>query len=369
MSPAQSEESLVAWLRTLTARQRQGGGGATLIGDDAATLPSGAVVTIDQQIEGVHFPAGLAPAVVARRLLAVNLSDLAASGALPRHAFLALTAPSAFDHRAFFRALVGACAEYGVELAGGDLASAPQLHLSLTLIGERRPTDATLARDHARPGQRLWLGGTIGESALGRELVRRGARSRGNSLELPASFSVKGGLRAAAVRAVRRHLLPSPQLELGRWLAGRGSGQAGAAIDISDGLAKDLHRLCAASGVGARLDLAALKEARPPHFTELAGRLGLDSDRLAESGGEDYVLLFTLPKTTTPPRNFAALAIGSITRTKGVFVDDPDAAPASRRRRLASVGWDHFDDLGNLNDRLASHGADRAGRPARRRGS
>jgi len=337
VSPAPSEEGLVAWLRTLTSR------GGTLIGDDAANLPSGAVVTVDQQIAGVHFAAGLPAAFVARRLLAVNLSDIAASGARPRHAFLALAAPRGFDHRGFFRALVRACDGYGVALAGGDLALAPQLHLSLTLIGERRTGSATLARDRARPGQTLWLGGTLGESALGCELLRRGARPRGSGVVLPASFSAKGGLRTAAVRAVRRHLLPTPQLELGRWLAARGPSASIAAIDVSDGLAKDLHRLCAASGVGARLDGAALRAAMPPRFAELAGRLGFEPERLVESGGEDYVLLFTLPKTTTPPRRFGALAIGQIMRAKGIFVNDPDAAPASRRRRLANAGWDHLD--------------------------
>lgn len=354
---APSEEGLVAWLRTLTARPGAGRlrrSHRTHIGDDAATLPSGAVVTVDQQIEGVHFPAGLAPALVARRLLAVNLSDIAASGARPRHAFLALAAPPGFDHRGFFRALVRACDDHGVALAGGDLARAPQLHLSLTLIGERRKGDLTLARDAARPGQSLWLGGTLGESALGCELLRRGARSRGSGVVLPASFSVKGGLRSAAVRAVRRHLLPSPQLGLGRWLATRGGSAniaAIAAIDVSDGLAKDLHRLCAASRVGARLDGAALRAATSPHFADLAGRLGLDPAQLVESGGEDYVLLFTLPKTTSPPRRFNALEIGSITRTSGIFVDDPDAAPARRRRRLANTGWDHLSDFSDLSGR------------------
>ncbi len=363
MSPAPSEESLVAWLRTLTSR------GGTLIGDDAATLPSGAVVTVDQQIEGVHFPAGLPPPMVARRLLAVNLSDIAASGARPRHAFLALAAPRGFDHRGFFRALVRACEEHGVALAGGDLATAPQLHLSLTLIGERRRSDATLARDRALPGQILWLGGTIGESALGCELLRRGAHARGSGIVLPAFFSVKGGLRTAAVRAVRRHLLPTPQLELGRWLASRGRGANIAAIDVSDGLAKDLHRLCTASGVGARLDGGALRKAVPPRLSELAARLDVDPRRWVESGGEDYVLLFTLPRTTTPPRKFGALAIGSISRTSGVFIDDSDAAPASRRRRLAKSGWDHLGDTKDLSGGRASAAAGRGGRSERRRGS
>jgi len=366
VSPERSEERLVAWLRALTttpgtARHGTRRARGSLIGDDTATLPCQQVVTIDQQIEGVHFAAGLDPAVVARRLLAVNLSDLAASGARPRYAFLALAAPGDFDHRRFFRALIRGCGDFGVVLAGGDLALAARLHLSMTLIGERRRGEATLARDCALPGQRLWVGGSLGESALGRELVRRGARLRGTRVELPAFFSVKGKLRAAATCAVRRHLLPSPQLELGAWLAKR-KGVTGAAIDISDGLAKDLHRLCAASGVGARLDGAALRAAGPADFDDLAEALRLDPDRLRESGGEDYVLLFTLPKRTSPPGRFGAFAIGTVTRAGTIVVDDSELGP----RLLDAAGWDHLSA-----GRAASGdgGGDRGDPPERRRRS
>ncbi len=366
MSRKLSEERLVAWLRALTtttgtARHAVQG---SLIGDDTAALPHGQVITVDQQIEGVHFPASLDPVVVARRLLAVNLSDLAASGARPCYAFLALAAPRDFDHRRFFRALVRSCKDSGVDLAGGDLALSTQLHLSMTLIGERRPGAASLARDRARAGQRLWLGGTLGESALGRELVRRGARLRGTRVELPAFFSVKGKLRTAATCAVRRHLLPSPQLELGAWLAKR-KGAPGAAIDISDGLAKDLHRLCAASGVGARLDGAALRAAGPPRLADLARSLRLDPDRLVESGGEDYILLFTLPKRTSPPGGFGAFAIGSVTRANGVEIDDPERG----LRPLAAAGWDHLSARVGRRAATGDAGGGRGGRPARRRGS
>src|SRR5262245_16359229 len=96
-----------------------------------------ATVTADQQTEGVHFPPGLGPAIVARGLLAVNLSDLAASGAIPRHAFLALAAPAGFDHRRFFTAFLAAAKRLKLSLDGGDLASARTVHASLTLIGEK----------------------------------------------------------------------------------------------------------------------------------------------------------------------------------------------------------------------------------------
>ncbi|MFQ5350173.1 MAG: thiamine-monophosphate kinase, partial [Thermoanaerobaculia bacterium] len=125
------EDRLIDWLRRQT-RQR----GTDLLGDDAAVLPETApVVTVDQQIAGTHFPADLAAPVVARRLLAVCLSDLAAMGAEPGHAFLALTMPEGFEPRPFFSALLAACDAYDTVLAGGDLARGPVLASALTLCG------------------------------------------------------------------------------------------------------------------------------------------------------------------------------------------------------------------------------------------
>src|SRR5262245_33797647 len=116
-----SEDRLLAWLRREIGQR-----GPALLGDDAALLPRGAwAVTVDSQIAGVHFDAGLDPALLARRLLAVNLSDLAAMGALPAYAFLALSAVRDFDHRRFFRALLSDCRRHGLALAGGDLATHP----------------------------------------------------------------------------------------------------------------------------------------------------------------------------------------------------------------------------------------------------
>src|SRR6185295_17407006 len=131
-------------------------------------------LTVDSQIEGTHFLAGLDPAVVARRLLAVNVSDLAAVGAVPAYGLLALSAPPGFDHRRFFRALGAQAKRYGIALGGGDLARAPIVVASLTLLGRRRAA-RWLRRDTARPGDALWIGGTLGESALGRLLLERGA--------------------------------------------------------------------------------------------------------------------------------------------------------------------------------------------------
>jgi thiamine-monophosphate kinase len=332
------EDRLLRWLR---GRLRH-----PLIGDDAAVLPASGplAVTVDSQIAGVHFVAGLDPALVARRLLAVNLSDLAAMGALPAHAFLALTAPPDFDHRRFFRALLAACERHRVRLAGGDLARGADDRTciaTLTLLGRKRRGGRWLRRGGAAPGHRLWLGGTAGESAAGRLLVAAGARLAGQRMSLPPGWLAAAGgraLGAAARRAVRRHLLPQPQLALGQWLGGQ---REGAAIDVSDGVARDLHRLCDASDVGVRVEAGELPLAA--RFTALAAALGADASELAWGGGEDYVLLFTLPPNVAPPARFSCRAIGTITRRRRRVIVAPPAAGAAPRA-LPRSGWDHFDD-------------------------
>ena len=330
MSALGGEDRRLRWLRRRVMRH-----GWHHIGDDAAVLPAGDewAVTVDTQIEGVHFPAGLDPAVLARRLLAVNLSDLAAMGAAPAYGFLALTAPASFDHRRFFDALIGAFRNHDGELAGGDLSAADAVSAALTLVG-RRAGRRWLHRANARPGDGLWLGGSVGQSALGLALLGLGARPGPRTVRLPAEFDqVARHLRQAAVRAVRRHLAPTPQLELGRWL---GDLQRVAAIDVSDGLARDLHRMCAESGVGARIEVECLPLAAG--FGQLAGHLGLDWQDLALGGGEDYVLLFTLPPGVgPPPPELGCRKIGRVHRGKAVrAVREGSVSP------LPALGWDHL---------------------------
>ena len=334
------EEAFVAWLERRLPRSP----GSSPIGDDTAELAARGrlVVTVDQQIEGTHFASGLDLATLGRRLLAVNLSDLAASGARPRWALLALGLPPETDPRPLIDGLLAEAKRHGVILAGGDIAHSPVLSASLTLLGDKPRGAASLGRDRARPGHNLWLGGPVGESALGCELVLRGAELRGKRVVLPEAededFLLKGKTAAAGRRAVARHLVPLPQLELGAWLAGLGR-RAGAAIDVSDGLAKDLRRLCTASGVGAELDLRLLRRAVVPEHEALATALGLDPIAVALAGGEDYVLLFTLPATVTPPDRFACTRIGTITRTRTVHFLDATGAP----HPLPALGWDHLD--------------------------
>jgi len=309
-----SEDRLLAWLRGRV-------GPGSLAGDDAAVLPRGAwAVTVDSQIAGVHVDPGVDPALLARRLLAVNLSDLAAMGALPAYAFLALSAVRGFDHRRFFRAFLAACRPHRLALAGGDLATHPTATTAiLTLLGRRRRGGRWLARGNARPGDALWLGGTVGESAAGRALLDAGGPGSGSG--------------AAARRAVRRHLLPSPQLALSGWLARQ---PRAAAIDVSDGVALDLRRLCRESGVGAVVEPEALPLARG--FAALCRRLGRDPLELALGGGEDYVLLFALPSRREPPARLGCRRIGEIVRGRRLVLRSEDG----RTRPLPALGWDHL---------------------------
>lgn len=321
-----SEKDLLRWLRARLD--------PCLLGDDAAVLPPGGpfAVTMDSQISGVHFVPDLDPAVLGPRLLAINLSDLAAMGAEPAYAFLALSTAPGFDHRRFFRALIDACRRSGTVLAGGDLARSPHSTVAtLTLIGRRPESGRFLHRKNAVPGHTLWLGGTIGESAAGQRLLARGARLRGRKVELPEGFSVSDSVQAAARRAVRRHLSPQPQLALGTWL---GRQEEGAAMDVSDGLAIDLRRLCEESGTGAEIIAADLPYAN--RFEALCGAIGEDPLSLALGGGEDYVLLFTLPEGIVPAESDAR-KIGRITRSKRIVLRQDGVA-----RDLPELGWDHL---------------------------
>jgi len=325
--PPSAEDALIDWLRREAGALGQG------IGDDLATLEvSGALaLKVDQQIAGVHYPPDLDPALVAARLLAVNLSDLAAGGAEPIGAMLALSAPADYDHRRFFRGLLRACRRFGVALLGGDLARARTPSASLTLLGRRPPRAHWLRRSGGRADDALWLGGPVGRSALGRELVRRGGRLRGGRLSLPAAVADEPGLERVGRAALRAHLQPKPQLELGRWLGRR---RRAAAIDVSDGLALDLARLCRASGTGARIESEVLRWTAPER--RLAEWLGLDPLALALGGGEDYVLLFALPRGVKAPH--PALRLGEMTGSTQLQIVDEDG----RARALEALGWDHL---------------------------
>lgn len=305
------------------------------LGDDAAWLPEHRLVaTVDSQIDGVHLRLpSIGPRRLAKRLVAVNASDLAASAAEPRFGLLALAAPSGFDVDGFLAAAADALAAIGAELVGGDLARCEQLVVTLTLLGRPSAEERRLARSNARAGDRLWVGGTLGESAAGCRLVARGARWLDDDADPLLPPGLPERLADPARRAIERHLAPRPQLELGLAL---GRLERVAALDVSDGLTKDLARLLDASGVGATIEAAALPLARGTE--DLAVWLDADATELALAGGEDYVLLAAAP----PEEDLSALGCHLI----GII----DAAPGARLRRdghtvpLDRGGYDHFED-------------------------
>lgn len=371
----EGEDRLLTWLRDRLRRSDPRGQAPDFLGDDTARLPatgSPLVLTVDSQIEGVHFPTALDERLLAPRLLEVNLSDLAASGARPRWALLALSTGPRFDHYRFFEAFLAACEERDVTLVGGDLAStsrtggggqtaaAPEAPAAtvatLTLMGEAPPVPAgaegsslPLARSNGRPGDRLWVGGTLGESAVGCRLVGLGSRIADGEVVLPAAFESPAALASAARRAVRRHLQPRAQVSLGRALARRSRV---AAMDLSDGLAKDLPRLCRESGVGAQVEADALP--RPEGFSRLVEALAEAGRELGEEGGEpglelmlgggeDYVLLFSLPPGEGPPTGFPVTPIGELTTPES---GEDGRILLHRRGRTTPMpvaGWDHLE--------------------------
>lgn len=327
---AGGEDRLIAWLAGFA-------GSGDRIGDDAVLLTLGErryAFSVDTQRAGVHIPIDLDPADAARRLLAVSLSDLAATGAAPRWMLVALGIDDEHAARRFLTALVRAGRRYEIELVGGDTARPTTpclLDASLTVVGEIPEEGSPLTRGAARPDDRLWIGGPLGESAMGLDLVRLGARIAKRRARLPEGFP--DGLNRVASRVLRRHLEPRPQLDLGLLLGRR--SPAGAAIDVSDGLAADAVRLCRRSGVGCELEEGAL--ALRADARRLAGHLGRAPLELVLAGGEDYVLLFTLP----PDADFrhpGCRPIGRITTRPGLRLRRTDGTIEP----LSTGGWDHL---------------------------
>ena len=312
----------------IAARSGSGSGVTLGIGDDAAAvIPTPGLqtlVTTDMLVEGVHFDlAFTGPHDLGGKSLAVNLSDIAAMGGIPRCALLSLAIPASFTLDFLDEFLGGFAAraeQYGVTLIGGDTCSSRSgFVISVTLMGEQQ-TDRIIRRSGAKPGDRLYVTGTMGDSALGLELLRRGERSSG---------------------AITRHLDPLPRNEAGSNLAEKGT--ATAMIDVSDGLVADLGHILKQSGCGATVFLDRL-----PLSAEYLNRIGsVSADRFARalSGGEDYELLFTAPANRQEEiRDLSAALglpltdIGEICAVPGLTLIAPDGAPYLPNSR----GFDHF---------------------------
>ncbi|NND83071.1 MAG: thiamine-phosphate kinase [Gammaproteobacteria bacterium] len=298
------------------------------VGDDAALLQIDAgqqlVVSVDTMVEGVHFSTGLAPRLLAEKLLAVNLSDLAAMGAEPRWATLAATLPKADEHwlAEFSSGLNDAATRHNVELVGGDTTQGP-LTLSLQIMGVV-PAGAALLRSGAQAGDDVWVSGELGDAALA-------LRCQADT-DLASQLNVK--------RISRKLHCPQPQLSLGLALR----GLASACIDISDGLLGDLGHLCQASGVGMDVELHQLSlSADYRRYMELGG-----SFDLAVCGGDDYQLAFTVAAQHRSKVETLAASVGITLSRIGTVTEGIDVklytngAPYEPQE---SSAYQHFNEL------------------------
>lgn len=301
------------------------GKGGLGLGDDAALLdpPPGRtlVLAADAMVAGVHFLADDPPETLGRKLLRVNLSDLAAMGAAPI-AYLMTTAfprDVTQDWIAGFAAgLAADQAEFGIELLGGDtVATDGPATFSLTIIGHVAP-GAALRRVGARVGDDVWVSGTIGDGALG--LLALTGR-------LPADQHLAS-----------RYRLPQPRVALGLRLA----GLARAAMDVSDGLAQDLGHLARAAGCGAVIEAAAVPLSGPARAALAADPALLP---LILTGGDDYELLFAADpadqarvRSASTESGVQVTRIGTFTAGQGVRVRDSVGHDVP----LAASGWSHF---------------------------
>jgi thiamine-monophosphate kinase len=290
------------------------------IGDDCALLQPAAgealAVSIDTLVEGRHFAVDADPAALGHKALAVNLSDLAAMGASPAWATLALTLPAADTLwiEAFMRGFSTLAGVHRVQLVGGDTTRGPRT-ITVQVHGFVAAAEA-LRRDAGRPGDRLLVSGSLGDAALALRLEAQGR-------------PVDTALRERLDR-------PQPRIALGRLLAGR----ARAAIDVSDGLTADLRHICEASGVGALLDLARL-----PLSTPVAAVAAKGDWAAALAGGDDYELLFSVDPAKVGELCSACIAAGHAVTEIGRLVDTPGIRliyPDGRLSEDIPDGFDHF---------------------------
>jgi len=312
--------------------------GLTLgIGDDAALvkveLGQGVILKSDMSIENIHFTRRLhPPGSVGHRALARPLSDLAAMGAIPRFALVSLalsrSTPPLWT-REFYAGLLALAARFGVTLVGGDTAVVTGSTLTdVVVTGEATP-GRELRRCGAKPGDQIFVSGELGLAALGLRLLRSHGRPvRCRRLTITSNLD-----RPWSVTALQAHLYPEPRCILGRFLSKR--NLASATIDLSDGLSTDLSHLCEASGVGAQVWEELLPLPRAPKY---AYRTLL---RLALHGGEDYQLLFTVPRGKQMPDFLGHLPlrrIGEIHRSREILLVAKNGRPSP----LRPAGYDHF---------------------------
>jgi len=325
-----SEEDLI---RTYLAPLARSFAGASDLTDDCAIFTPAPgtelAITTDAIAAGVHFFPDDAPEDIAWKALAVNVSDLAAKAATPRIYQMALSFPEAPTHdfmQRFAAGLAEAQSAFAIALSGGDTDQRPgPMTITITAVGEI-PTGMRLTRDRARPGDAIFITGTLGDAACGLKLRRDDADARDWQLSAAEKASL-----------VARYLRPEPRLAAASIIR----AHATAAMDLSDGLAKDLGRLAAAARTGAVVDAARLPLSEFVTRLAAAGPAILD---LALSGGDDYEVLFTAAPDSDSAIAAAALAcglrvtrIGTMSEQRGLRLSTP-----AGERPMQPKGWDHF---------------------------
>jgi thiamine-monophosphate kinase len=293
------------------------------VGDDAALLRVAEgmelAVSSDMLVSGTHFFFDTDPFLLGHKSLAVNLSDLAAMGATPRWATLALSLPDADKHwlQRFSAGFFDLADAYGVELIGGDTTRGP-LNLCITILGEV-PAGKALRRGGAQVGDDIWVSGTLGAAALGLAYLQQ-------------KISLEEAVSTSCLQALHQ---PQPRVALGLALR----GIANSAIDISDGLLADLGHILAHSRAGADINWEAVPTALPAGI-EVAFR-----QRCVLAGGDDYELCFTAPVTRRVEIDAIAsklplllTRIGSVNAGQGCIVRAADGKVMT----MENSGYDHF---------------------------
>ncbi len=287
------------------------------IGDDCAVLRFGEtsswVAASDMLVSGHHFKGWAAPEDVGYKAVAVNVSDVAAMGGSPRFVLVSGGAPAPETALRLFDGVMQACEEFGVYPIGGDTTSAGALTVDVAILGEL--SSPPVLRSGAKAGDLLAVTGELGASAAG--------------------FLVLEGGGSGWERLVRRHLRPEPRVEAGRAAAGLG---VGAMMDLSDGLASDVRRVCGSSGVGCRVDLGLLPVAGDTR--EFVGSLGRDPEELAATGGEDYELLISASR---PVLDALARSVEVPVTVIGEVTAGAEVVFLRAGEPVEDLsGWDHF---------------------------
>jgi thiamine-monophosphate kinase len=329
-----TEDELLGAIRKVLSRP--GPGVIVGVGDDAAVVEAGTgegVLTTDILVEGVHFDRTLtSPRDLGAKAIVANVSDVAAMGASPRHALVSLALSSVVEPpwvMELFGGMLGACEEYAMSVVGGDLSAGPVVVVSVAVTGEVASGKA-VTRSGARPGQRLVVTGTLGRSAGGLALARAPVSKVGEVLTSDWGRAL-----------LDAHFRPQARVGEGQTLAQMG---ATAMMDLSDGLALDLSRMCAGSEVGARVDLSSVPVA--PELRQLTSVLDADPLELALSGGEDYELLAALPPGSLVEASMSLDERFGVSLTEiGQVVDGSELLAvdgSGNERPLEPRGWDHF---------------------------